>query len=129
MRDIEITKENLLNILTENREKHREVFKAAMDGYAKARRERLEDELRQTATGPMRDLKILLTCPKDHTADYDRVIRMVQLHEGATLVLSETDVQQYIMDDWVWRRDWNRKMSDYAGATYTANYGEYSEDN
>lgn len=128
MRDITVTKENLLEILRENRAKHRTVFLAALDGYAEAARTRLEEELKQLASGPQRDLKILLTRPKDHTADYDRAIRMVELHTFSTITLSETDVMQYVQDDWVWKRDWNRKMSDYAAASYTENYGEYEDD-
>jgi len=127
MRDITAEKENLLAILRENREKHRAVFEAALVGYAEARRARLEDELKQMASGPLRDLKILMTRPVDHTADYDTAIRMVELHIGKTITLGTDDVQQLVNDDWHWRRDWNRKMSDYAGETYTRTYGEYSE--
>ena len=48
-------------------------------------------------------IHVSLPVPEDHTRDYDRVIRMVEMHRGETLELDQEHFAQYVMDDWGWR--------------------------
>jgi hypothetical protein len=83
MQTITVSKPDLLKILQENRDKHR-----------------------------------------DHTPDYDRIIRMVTMHIGDTFDLTESDFQAYVMDDWSWKRAFLDTSNSYAAATVTQVYGE-----
>ncbi|MFI5387626.1 MAG: hypothetical protein ACHQ50_16075 [Fimbriimonadales bacterium] len=40
--------------------------------------------------------------PEDHTRDYDRIVRMLEMSVDDVLVLSEYDFSQYVMDQWEW---------------------------
>jgi hypothetical protein len=42
--------------------------------------------------------------PEDHTADYNRAIKMIEMHEGDTITLGEDEFAQLVMDDWAWKR-------------------------
>lgn len=129
MQDITVKKDTLLGILRENRDKHLEVFGAAVKGYATTAIRTLQDELDTVTRGKKPKAVIIhLDPPTNHVSSYDRVIRMVELHEGDTIVLSETDVQRYIQDDWSWKQRWSGTARSYAGEAYTASYGDTDDD-
>jgi hypothetical protein len=120
---ITVNKADLLSRLQENRDKHRKVFEAAVDGFV----EDVQVQLKQTADrlrrGKISTISIHLPRPEDHTMDYDRVILMVQMSLGDTYDLSENDFAKYVMDDWAWKREWNRMSSHYAAASFSETYG------
>jgi hypothetical protein len=123
MRPIEVKKEELLTILRANRDKHRQVFNAALEGWrnqAFHELSRLHDKLK---AGKLPNLYVELSLP-DHTRDYDRVITMVTMDIGTTFELSEADAKAYIMDDWSWKRQFLDSSNTYAAATVTQVYGE-----
>ncbi len=121
---ITVSKTELLERLEENRAKHRTVFEAAVTGYRKEALDRLEHRIKQLKDGKLPDLFINLTVPEDHTRDYDRVIKMVQMHIGDTFELSEGDFGSYVMDDWKWKRQWAYTNSTYAAAAVEQAYGD-----
>jgi hypothetical protein len=118
-----IEKEKLLAILNENRAKHREVFDAAFAGYREQAKKILRANLRDLNAGRVRELRILLSRPEDHTKDYDRIITMIQLDVHEQFTLSESEAAQYVMDDWRWKRDWLRMSNQYASASTQEAYG------
>lgn len=118
-----LDKEELLLVLHENRDKHRDVFEHALAGYKKALLHDCRYHVSQLEQGKIPDVTIRYARPEDHTRDYDRVIRMVQMHQGDHYPMDENDFAQYVEDDWRWKRQWVTSNSGYASAKFAEVYG------
>lgn len=103
MEKITVAKEDLLAQLIVNRDDHRAIFEEALTGFAAEAAQELETQLELLRQGKRRDIRIVKPVPRDHTADYERAIRMIEMALGDTITLSETDFAQYVMDDWGWQ--------------------------
>lgn len=101
---ITVEKKALLEIMRKNREVHREIFLEAQEGYRKAIIAELDQMLSEARQGRRIRRSVDLVEPQDHTKDYDRVIRMLELETGAEVKISEQDFSAYAMDDWHWKR-------------------------
>ena len=123
-----VKKDELLAILNENRAKHQQVYEAAFAGYAEHAKQILQQELDDLNAGRVRELRILLSRPQNHTADYDRIIKMLELHVHSEFTLSEDLFAQYVMDDWRWKRDWLKMSNRYASASTQETYGVIEDD-
>lgn len=113
MRDIKVPVEKLREIVQQNRDNHRAIFDKVFGVY----QERAETELARLMvdlkSGRNVRLMVTLPAPEDHTEDYDRVLRMLDLSVDTTIALSEEDVAQYVQDDWSWKRQWNATNASY----------------
>jgi len=128
MQDVTVSKTELLEILEKNRDRHTKVLKAALEGYRLQLVSLLQDKLTELQAGKIPDVSIGLSQPSDHTGEYSRVIRMVQMHTGGTIMLDEHTFAMYVMDQWNWRRQWMRTSSSYAAAAVAENYGSEADE-
>lgn len=100
---VHVSTSELLAALEKNKEEHRTIFQEAMEGYKKKAIEILTANLDNIKSGKLDRLGINLTLPEDHTRDYERVIRMLQMHQNDYIDLSQEQFAQYVMDDWGWQ--------------------------
>jgi hypothetical protein len=105
MKEVTVNKQELLTILRQNRADHRAIFEEALDGFARTAERLLQQRLDLLRAGQRRTVQVILPVPEDHTTDYDRAIKMVEMSVGDTLTLAERDFAQYVMDDWGWQRE------------------------
>lgn len=127
--DTVIKKDELLGILEKNRATHHDVFLAAFEGFQAMAEERLVEYLAAMRQGKkQKRVSILLEAPEDHTRDYDRVIRMLELDVRDEITLTESEIAQYLMDDWQWKRAWLSTSNRYASASTQQAYGVVEED-
>lgn len=119
-----VNKDELLTILEDNRARHREVFEAALEGFHEEAQRQLRATVKRVRDGLRQDVLLRLQAPQDHTRDYDRAIRMIEMHQGDTMTLSEEDIAQYVMDDWGWKGLWLQNSGSYAAASVAEHYGE-----
>jgi hypothetical protein len=125
--ETEISKEQLLAILQENRANHREIFEEALDGWRKHAIGQLEAKLTELREGTAQSIRLSYPPPTDQTRDYDRAIRMIELNVRDTIVLDEESTANFVMDDWGWQQRWLLDNSAYsAGASqrYEEAYGD-----
>ena len=102
MRDIKVSKTQLLSILNKNRGNHFNTFLKAQEGFRKEIIQKLEERLAEARKGNRISLYIELDEPVNETKSYDRIIAMLEMSEDDTILLSETDFQQYVQDNWTW---------------------------
>ncbi len=121
-------KDELLVILRENREKHRGVFEAALKGYRDEAEKILGETLGDVLAGGTPKIYIMLDRPEDHTLDYDRIIKMLDMQVEDEFILSEERFAQYVMDDWRWKRAWLKMSNRYAASSTAAAYGVVEDD-
>lgn len=111
-----VDKAKLIEIVTENRNNHRGLFEEAVEGYKVRAQQELNKHIERLLDGDPVSISIHMAPPQDHTDDYDRAIRMIELHNGEDITLDEEDSAQFLMDDWGW-------SNAFAGA-YTASTGK-----
>lgn len=110
---VTVKKEELLAALQENRATHRDIFEEAVDGWRTKAIELLEQRVEEVRKGKMLTVLVQLPVPEDHTADYDRAIRMVTMEVSDEIELDEREFSELVMDDWGWKRQWVQTASAY----------------
>lgn len=111
-----IEKSELLAILKANRDAHQGIFQEAVRGYRDHALRVLEEHITRIKSGSRERVYVSLPEPEEHTREYDRAIRMVELHTGDTVTLSEADCASYVMDDWAWKRQFLTSNSTYSAS-------------
>lgn len=111
---IEADVHTLLATLRSNREEHAQIVAEARDGYIEKARTALEKRLAEAREGKMVSLSFRLDFPQDHTKTYDVAIRMLELHQGATITLSAMQVRNLEMDEWDWTDSFLNTASAYS---------------
>jgi hypothetical protein len=123
-----VRKDELIKKLEDNRQKHKGVFEAALEGWRTqgiAALERKADALR---SGKVPDMIFTMPPPEDHTRDYDRVIAMVTMDTAQVWTMTEQEFAWYVQDDWAWKRQWLQVSNKYAaGATQSVYAAEMEE--
>lgn len=97
-------KQNLVDIMTKNRAEHRAVFERACENYRNAVITALDKALDDAKKGRKIHASIYFTEPVEHTRDYDRVLRMLDLTVEEEIELKEDDFAKYVLDDWQWKQ-------------------------
>lgn len=113
---VRVKRDELLKHLEENRTKHRTIFEEAQEGFRTEVIRLLDERLAAAKSGKGIDLRILLPEPQDHTKDYDRVILMVKMSVEDEQELTHAEFQQYVMDDWSWKREFVATASNYTSS-------------
>ena len=104
---------DLAEAIQENMEVHREDFLQAQKVYSKEIVKWLEQSLEDARNGNKIVRHITLPEPEDHTADYERALRMLAMCQDTTIMISQHEFAQYVMDDWGWKAGWSATMSNY----------------
>jgi len=113
MRTVNIKKSDLVEVVTENRNAHRDLYEKAFHGYREECVKNLNLALDAINRGERIQIRIYDVCPKDHTDDYDTVLNMLGLSVDEVIELTHQDFQQYVEDNWNWQEDWKASNSKY----------------
>lgn len=121
----EFSREEILERVKTNRDKHAQEFTDALEGYylevedqllAIAKEARGQVKLAKDSKEPkVRAWSVNARQPEDHTADYDRIIDMLTLAKGENIELDENEFAQYVRDEWSWKRAFTESASHYHG--------------
>lgn len=110
---VTVKKEELLKELRANRSKHREGFLAAQKGYREAVIKELDSMLEDARTGKAIRRGISFVEPSDHSSDYDRVIKQLEMCTKDEILIDDQEFAQYVMDDWGWKKAWSTTNATY----------------
>jgi hypothetical protein len=115
MQTIKVDKATLIAILETNRTEHRGLFLEAQKRYREAIIVVLDQQLAVARNGEHVNVRriVQITCPTDHTDDYDLVIGMLKLDINHTVDLSAQEYAQYVDDDWGWMGTFASEVSSY----------------
>lgn len=113
MKKVKVRKEALLDELRENRSAHRRRYREALDGYKDKVRQELERYLKRVENGDVLDIRVRLPRPEDHSEDYDRAIKMVEMSVDEELELDEREFAELVMDDWGWKGQFLTSTAQY----------------
>ncbi len=113
---IPVKRTELLEALIKNRETHKTEYIEAYEGFKIAFVQEAEKLLVRAKEGKFDRAHIGLTPPSDHTKDYDRVIRMMEMCTVPEVIITEQQFSQYVLDEWGWQRDFGASKALYAQA-------------
>lgn len=114
---VTVNKEVLLEHIRTNRNGHRDMFLKAIEGYRAAVIKELEMSLALAKEGKSFRRVIELEEPRDHTKDYDRIIKMLELSLSKEIEITEDQFQMYVMDEWGWKDQFISTASSYLAKT------------
>lgn len=100
---ITVKKQDLLKALNGNLEVHAREFRDALTGYHKAVTDELAKMLADAREGKEYRKVVNLSEPEDHTKDYERVIRMLEMSVQDEVRITEQEFSQYVLDEWGWK--------------------------
>lgn len=113
---VKVSKDDLLMKLRENRENHRRVFEEAIIGYRETAVKELDRSLSDARAGRKFKTHFQLVEPRDQTADYDRVIRMLEMSIDTTFEITDAQFECYVMDRWSWSEEFINTANRYTQA-------------
>lgn len=102
MRNVTVTRQELLTKVELNRDAHRDFFLRAQEGYRAAVIAELDAMLSEARDGKKIRRAIMLPEPVDHTSDYNRVIEMLRMSVDEHVELDSQSFDQYVLDNWQW---------------------------
>ena len=107
-------KDRLLELLRENRDKHAAIVEEARAGYLKMAEAKLREKLDALLKGSLTSVSVHLHPPKDHTKDYDVIIRQLELSKETEIELDTSEFRTLVMDEWGWARDFYAVNAGYS---------------
>jgi hypothetical protein len=120
MEKVKVKKSEALDILRKNREAHKAIFDEAVAGYKAQTLKLLNDHIKQIKSGKVMRITVSLPQPEEHTKDYDRAIKMLEMSVDDVIEVDEQSFQSYIMDDWHWKHQFLHSNSTYSGTALAA---------
>jgi len=114
MKTVTVYVDKLNEIIGQNRDAHRAIFLKALEGYQRKVLALLEERIAELKSGKVISHYISMPVPEDHTKDYDRILRMIEMHVEDTIVISQEDFAKYVMDDWEWKEKFLTTTAFYA---------------
>jgi len=116
MNEVTVNKAELLEKVKENRSKHRQIFEDAQIKYRELVIEELDLMLKDAKKGRKIKRWIGLPEPEDHTDDYDRVVRMLEMSVDENVTLRAVEFDNYVMDQWGWNASFAANTVSYTQA-------------
>jgi len=95
-------REEVLEALKKNRAEHSQIVKEAVAGYLKKAKEAVKAKWDKLEEGKIVALQFSLRVPVDHTAEYNTVIKMLEMHKNETIDLNADEMRQLVEDRWDW---------------------------
>ena len=127
MQNVKVKKDELLTKLKENCADHRTAFLKAQEVYRETVIKVLDAELAAVRAGQpfvVQRLTVLVV-PRDHTEEYERVIRMLEMAIETEIVLTEREFMTYVDDNWGWMAEFANTVSTYGVSN--AKLAKYTE--
>lgn len=119
MKPARIPWEQLRDIVDANRIKHFEAFMTATEGWMRETKAALEeqvlffDDAISGMTEGVPDQPKFDPKPVSHIADYERLLKMIDLTDESHIELDEREFDQYVNDEWHWKREFVLSNSKY----------------
>lgn len=113
---VKVEKNELIKVLTENRQKHSHNYDKAKIGFRKLLIAELKSKLEAAESDKIVTLTFENHKPESHLEDYDDILGMLELATDTEIELSHIQYKQYVKDEWDWARQWSTSNATYLSA-------------
>jgi len=116
MKSICMNKDELVKIVTKNRNKHEENYKKAVKVYTEEVIEILSNKIEEFKSGKTNDLRIKISVPvpESHLEDYDLCLKMLNSEIDDKVILETQDYKNYVLDEWHWSNSYTSNTISYS---------------
>lgn len=114
MQSVTLNRQELLDVLKDNREEHMKDYQEAMIEYRKQAILELTEALKVAKgknTNIVRGIKA--PEPQSFVGSYDTAIRMLEMSVDEDITLTYQEFQQYVEDKWQWKSVFNSTTTIY----------------
>lgn len=120
LHNVTVKKGELIEVLRKNREAHAGAYAEARGGYLVTVKEWLAE--RAAEVDEALEIPEIATprpvcphiAPENHTADYDRCLRMLEMSVDDEVELDEHQFRNIVLDEWSWSEQFAYSNSIYA---------------
>lgn len=112
--------DDLIAVVRENMDDHREAYEDTLAGFLKAAGKALDEMVAKVARRELVNLRFTLPIPEDHTRDYERVLKLLEMTKDAgqdTVLLLENEQSMYVMDEWGWQKAFSQTSTFYSASS------------
>ena len=124
MENVNVTVNELIEILKKNRDIHQQEYTEAMGGYRMEAESELKKRLKLIKSGEKFDLYFKLREPVSYAKDYEDAIGMLQITNSPFVSISMKEYLEYYKNEWDWSRSWHIENSGYATLYNVAGVGK-----
>ena len=116
METIKVKKDELLQIVKDNRKKHKSEYAESIRAYRVKAGDLFARELEKIISGEVFKTNITIQKPESHVKDYDLVIQMLKMSVDDVIELGQYEFNQYVNDDWQWKQMFSSSV--YSNSRY-----------
>jgi hypothetical protein len=118
MNTVTVSKQDLIKVLTENRDKHQTEYNEAYEGYKLLAIKAIEEKLEKVKSGEKFNMYFenLQSAPDCHVEEYQNVIDMLSVTSDMDIQISQEDYLKYYKNNWSWRVGWHMSNQMYVDA-------------
>jgi len=114
MDKVQISKDELIAVLTKNRDQHKRDYEDALGGYRLVAESKLKKVLKKIKSGEKFSLYFNdLHEPDSHVKEYQNVIDMLGICFDVNVSISMEDYLKYYKNEWNWCSQWQFSNSGY----------------
>ena len=126
MNKVFVKKEDLIKVLTENRDIHAKEYEEARKGYAIMAVDALDAKLKVIKEGKEFNMYFndLNSPPESHVEDFQNVIDMLGVTEQVDVEITMDDYLKYYKNNWSWHQGWNLSNKGYVDYFMACRYEE-----
>jgi hypothetical protein len=110
---VAVKKEDLIAALKKNREQHKKDYDEGLEGYRRALVLELAAMLGAAKEDKDVNHTIDLERPQEHLEEYDQLLLMLDMSVDTTVLLTQTEFRQYVMDKWSWKERFTTSTEAY----------------
>lgn len=118
-RTVKISKQQLIEKLTENKAAHIEEYKKAVEAFKLEAARQLKDASNQLKDEKFDKVRLQLIVPVNRIEHYDRVIEMFKWEVDDVIELTQAEFNDYVHDD-----NQEAKSARLSNSFYSASFGE-----
>lgn len=126
MKEYRIQKEKLLALLEENKAEHIKEYKEAKRGFRKKAAGIFKKAMLDAKEGRKVKTYVSIAEPKDYSKDYDKAIKLITLCEDTILELNESQINNFIHNEWNWSGTFRSGVQGYSGISGCSGYAGVS---
>lgn len=114
MKTVTVNPTELLKVVSKNLETHKKDYKESIEGYYEEVSRELKSTLKSVKAGEDFSLNFRLYKPENHSADYERVIKMLEMTIEDEIELTTHEFDNFVMDNWSWSESFGMTKTMYA---------------
>lgn len=115
MEKIRVNKQELLEIIKTNCEKHKKEYLESIKAYRVKAANLLTDELNKIVSGEKFKVNFELIKPESHEKEYNIAIKMLEMSVDDVVEIEHNEFDQLVNDEWNWKRSFT---SSYMSNSY-----------